>query len=287
VHIIRYADDIIVTGKNKEILLVIKEKIEEFLLKRGLVLNQKKTRIVNIQEGIDLLGFNLRRFPFRPRLNNYNGQDTVLIVKPSKKGIQKLKDRIIEATENEHRPIEAIIRELNPVLRGWAEHKRISYHSQETFITLDHFIWTRMTQWAKRKGKGSKRNAINQWIVSTATRKWNWAAGKKKKLLLLNLAETPIIKVPLLKLDKNPYLLENKEYYDKRKSGLVTAKFHAAIYKKQKNLCPVCGDNLFNGERVEMHHLIPQAKGGKYKLNNCQALHRTCHVKVTYSNKTP
>jgi len=30
VHIIRYADDIIVTGKNWEILKVVKEKVEEF-----------------------------------------------------------------------------------------------------------------------------------------------------------------------------------------------------------------------------------------------------------------
>lgn len=211
------------------------------------VLNQNKTRITNIQEGIDLLGFNLKRQPFRARLNNYNGQDKVLIVKPSKKGIQKLKDKIVEATKDQNRPMERIIRDLNPILRGWAEHKRISYHSQETFISLDHFIWTRMIRWAKRKSSGSKRAAINKWIVKTATRKWNWTAGKG---LLINQAETPIIKTSLLKLDKNPYLTENKKYFEQRKQGLVTSKFHAAIYKKQNNLCPVCGENLFNGEGV-------------------------------------
>jgi len=175
-------------------------------------------------------------------------------------------------TKDHNRPIERIVRDMNPILRGWAEHKRISYHSQETFITLDHFIWTRMIQWAKRRREGSKRTAINKWIVKTATpslsrggcsrrfkaaatRKWNWAAGKS---LLINLAETPIIKLSL-KLDKNPYLIETKEYFEKRKPGLITSKFHAAIYKKPKNLCPVCGESLFNGERVEMHHLKPRS----------------------------
>lgn len=279
VNIIRYADDIIVTGKNQTILKAVKEKIEEFLLKRGLALNQKKTRITNIQKGIDLLGFHLKRYPFRARLNNYNGQDTVLVVKPSNKGIQKLKEKIKESTNDQNRPLERIIRDLNPILRGWAEHKRISYHSQETFITLDHFIWTRMIRWAKRKSEGSKRMAINKWIVRSATRKWNWSAGKST---LINLAEIPIIKLSLLKLDKNPYLMADKEYFIKRKQGLITSKFHAAIYKKQKNLCPICDESLFNGEKIEMHHLKPQSKGGLYKLENCQALHRTCHVKVTH-----
>lgn len=98
------------------------------------------------------------------------------------------------------------------------------------------------------------------------------------------MAETPIIKIPLKKLDKNPYLAENKEYFEKRRQGLITSKFHAAIYKKQENLCIICEESLFNGERIEMHHIKPQREGGKYKLENCQALHRTCHVKVTISN---
>lgn len=118
IHVLRYADDIIVTGKSKEILEVVKKKVEEFILERGLELNQKKTRIVNIKEGIDFLGFNLKRYPFRPQMNSYNGQDTVLIVKPSKKGIDKLKEKIREMTEDKNRPIAKIISDLNPVLRG-------------------------------------------------------------------------------------------------------------------------------------------------------------------------
>lgn len=97
----------------------------------------------------------------------------------------------------------------------------------------------------------------------------------------MNLGEVPIIKYPLKKLDKNPYLLEHKEYFEKRLSGLVTSRFHAAIYKQQKNICPECEESLFNGEAVEMHHIKPQAKGGKYTLANCQALHRVCHVRIT------
>ena len=61
VHLIRYADDMVVTGKSPEILLVIKEAMKEFLKSRGLEFNEKKTKIVNIKEGFDFLGFNITR----------------------------------------------------------------------------------------------------------------------------------------------------------------------------------------------------------------------------------
>lgn len=117
VHTIRYADDVVVTGKNEAILKKIRKVIEEFLKPRGLELNQTKTRIVHIRGGIDFLGFNIRRMDYNPRLNQPTDQKTVLIVKPSKKGIDKLKARILELTKP-NRPMERVIADLNPVLRG-------------------------------------------------------------------------------------------------------------------------------------------------------------------------
>lgn len=61
IKIIRYADDIVITGATKEILVTCQHILECFLAKRGLELNQGKTRISDIEEGIDLLGFNIRR----------------------------------------------------------------------------------------------------------------------------------------------------------------------------------------------------------------------------------
>jgi RNA-directed DNA polymerase len=98
----------------------------------------------------------------------------------------------------------------------------------------------------------------------------------------MNLSETPIIQNSLLKLDRNPYLTVNHEYYMKRKEGLITAKFKAALYKMQRKICPVCEESLFNGEKIEIHHINPQRTGGKYKIDNCQALHEVCHKKVTH-----
>jgi len=279
VHIIRYADDMVITGKNKEIILKNKQILANFLKERGLELNEKKTLITHIKNGFDLLGFNIRRYKYNPRLNKVTDQETVLVIKPSRKGINKLKMNICNVISKD-KPIERIISDINPILRGWGEHKRISYHSQEVFITLDHYIFNKMIHWLKRH-KGSKRRKISNYLIRTETRKWNW--GKSAKLKILNLGEIPIISVKPLKLDINPYLTENIEYFNKRRERLINAKFRKAIYKKFNHLCPECGESLYNGELIELHHVIPQKIGGKYSIKNIQPLHQICHQKVSHN----
>lgn len=61
VKVIRYADDVVITGKNPEILQECKTIMENFIAIRGLELNQLKTKITNIDEGINLLGFHISR----------------------------------------------------------------------------------------------------------------------------------------------------------------------------------------------------------------------------------
>ena len=62
VNLVRYADDLISTCSDREILeSQIKPAVSEFLLARGLTLSEEKTKITHIDEGFDFLGFNVRR----------------------------------------------------------------------------------------------------------------------------------------------------------------------------------------------------------------------------------
>lgn len=117
VHIIRYADDMIITGKSKESILRNKNILIKFLAERGLELNEKKTLITHIKDGFDFLGFNIKRFNYHHKYNNKTNQKTVLVIKPSRKGSQKLMDSVKKIITIS-KPIHKIISELNPVLRG-------------------------------------------------------------------------------------------------------------------------------------------------------------------------
>lgn len=58
VHVIRYADDFIITGQTPELLAEkVKPAVEKFLQSRGLELSIEKTKITSINDGFDFLGF--------------------------------------------------------------------------------------------------------------------------------------------------------------------------------------------------------------------------------------
>jgi|SRR5215813_14806653 len=117
VYISRFADDMIVTGKDKETLLTAKIIISDFLAKRGLELKETKTKIVTLSEGFNFLGFNITRKEFNPKLNNYTKQPTVLIIKPSDKAVNSIKSKIRDIIRKNN-IMASLIKEINPVIRG-------------------------------------------------------------------------------------------------------------------------------------------------------------------------
>lgn len=84
------------------------------------------------------------------------------------------------------------------------------------------------------------------------------------------------------KLELNPYLSENNEYFDKHKMKRLLSKQKEILFRKYKNICPVCDQSLHGVEKVEIHHIIPVEKGGENTIRNLQPLHRICHIKITH-----
>lgn len=83
IHVVRYADDFIVTGVSKEVLQhQVRPAIEVFLRTRGLELSNEKTRITHIAQGFDFLGQNIRK---------YSGK---LLITPARKSVKALLDKV-------------------------------------------------------------------------------------------------------------------------------------------------------------------------------------------------
>nr|YP_006072996.1 hypothetical protein NIHY_p01 [Nitella hyalina]AEH42861.1 hypothetical protein NhyaMp01 [Nitella hyalina] len=260
VHTTRYADDFIITGVNEGLLTrQVRPAVEKFLDERNLKLKEAKTRIIHIEEGVDFLGFNLRRHPYRPELNkapsrldkdNQKGK-TVLIIRPSKNNVERLVGKIRKIIVPA-RPIEYIIRDLNPILRGWAEYFRISYHSVEVMGKLGHYIWTKMWIWARKRH--SKKNAewiYKRYVNASTDRKWRFGASPEASIY--DLSTVTHWKLTPMKQDINPYTEEGELYYEARRKDMGAAKFRSAVYRKYKYRCPECGDTLHGEEPVELH----------------------------------
>jgi RNA-directed DNA polymerase len=64
VHLVRYADDFIITGTSRVLLRYeVQPLVAHFLKERGLELSHEKTRITPIEAGFDFLGQTVRRLP--------------------------------------------------------------------------------------------------------------------------------------------------------------------------------------------------------------------------------
>jgi len=178
--------------------------IKGFLKYRGLELSDEKTLITHIDTGFDFLGWNFRK---------YNGK---LLVKPSKKSIDKVTEKISNAIEKGRTwNQEALIDTLNPIITGWSNYHQ-SVISSEIFHKLDHRIWNMLWHWAKRRHP----NKPKKWIISKywhSTGKRNWVFCKREKRLKF-LSDTKIVRHIKLKLDMNPFL--DRDYFVLRKNKI-------------------------------------------------------------------
>ena len=130
VHLVRYADDFIVTGASREVLeMEVRPLIERFLRERGLVLSPEKTKVTHISEGFDFLGQNLRKFEGK------------LLIRPSQKNTQAFLDKIRAILrDNKSAAQDKLIWQLNPVIRGWVNyHRHIT--ASKAFQRVDWAIW--------------------------------------------------------------------------------------------------------------------------------------------------
>ncbi|MBF2067284.1 MAG: hypothetical protein IGS39_23135 [Calothrix sp. C42_A2020_038] len=66
-----------------------KSTLDEWLGKRGLKLSTEKTKITHLKEGFDFLGFNIRQYPVPNTKSGWK-----LLIKPSKKSVQNIRDKL-------------------------------------------------------------------------------------------------------------------------------------------------------------------------------------------------
>jgi len=236
VNFIRYADDFVITAANKETITNgIIPLVEGFLKERGLELSVEKSRITHISEGFDFLSQNIRIYKEK------------LIIKPSKSSVQSFKDKIKKILhENRGIPAHALIRVLNPVIRGWSNyHKGIC--AKRTFSRLGTFIYWQLKRWAKYQ-HGNK----NRWWIYYRYFQNNHFTDQRitKKGIehnrLYRIAYVPIRYHVKVKSKANPYLPEFDKYFFKR------TKWREDLAKECKQVTTFVMQETINHGRVSL-----------------------------------
>ena len=108
IHLVRYADDFVVTCSDRMMLKeIIQPAIENFLLTRGLSLSKEKTHLTHIEQGFDFLGQNIKK---------YNGK---LLIKPSEKNIKVFLAKVkVAIKERQAASAIDVLEKLGPMIRG-------------------------------------------------------------------------------------------------------------------------------------------------------------------------
>jgi len=141
-RVVRYADDFIITCRDRDKLEgEILDRVTAFLKERGLTISAKKTKIVDLkQDGYKFLGWHVSVRTRDPKRNSRAKGSSFCLMTPTPENFRNIKF-IVKEEFAAGRPIESIVRTLNPKLRGLTNYFRTSYHSQEKFQSLQNHVY--------------------------------------------------------------------------------------------------------------------------------------------------
>lgn len=283
VHLVRYADDFLITGTSKELLRdQVQPLVAHFLKERGLELSHEKTRITHVEAGFDFLGQNVRRY-----------RCGKVLTKPSSQSVKTFLSKIQETIDNSGSlTAGALIQRLNQQIKGWTMYHRHAA-SKRTFSYVDHRIFQMIWRWCRRRHPKKGRRWIKaNYFPPDGPRHWVFTGrlsnpkGQSRPIQLMTAAQVRIIRHVKIRSAVNPYDPKWELYLEARWGRQLTQTLAGrsrieSLWKAQKGRCRVCGQPLRIAEEdCQIHHRIGRSRGGPDTMDNMELLHANCHRQI-------
>jgi RNA-directed DNA polymerase len=279
-HLIRYADDFLISSSSKELLeQEVKPAVETFLRERGLTLSPEKTLITHIEDGFDFLGQHVRKYK--------TGKRHKLLIKPAKKNVAAFLEKVRDLVKaNKPLPAGKLIAKLNPIIRGW-----VNYHrhvvSKKAFSSVDEAIYHTLKRWINRRHP-HKSDAwkAKKYFKTCGGDNWVFFGKEGEQTWHLTRADNvPITRHVKIRGEANPYDPEWESYFEKRldvrmEATLKGKRWLLTLWKEQRGLCPICNQKITKISGWHSHHILWRSKGGSDRAKNRVLLHPTCHQQV-------
>jgi RNA-directed DNA polymerase len=128
----------------------------------------------------------------------------------------------------------------------------------------------------------------DHWVFTAKTRD---RRGKSKESFIYKMATTEITRHVKVKDQASPDDPTLRVYWEQRQTKYGKTYFAKGsklyqIAQNQNWQCPICGEHLFNGERIDTHHKVEVVNGGSDEVNNLVLVHKECHRHL-HSGKQP
>jgi RNA-directed DNA polymerase len=273
--VVRYADDFVVFCESKEDAEAVTDRLKDWLAERGLTFSEEKTRIVHLIEGFDFLGFNIRHYPVANTKTGFK-----LLIRPSKESGKRIRIKLRDEWYRlQGTNVQAVLKSLNPIIRGWANYHRVHVASK-TFNSLDNWMFQREVQYIRRTHptKSTYWTKVRYFGRMNRTRQDNWVFGDKHTGgYLLKFSWFKIERHVLAKGTASPDDPALREYWAKRLADKTKnlPPRRQKVAHAQNSICPLCGESIHNGEEIHEHHVH-----GRRNSDEVILLHLYCHQKV-------
>jgi group II intron reverse transcriptase/maturase len=166
--LVRYADDFVVMCRTAKDCEEAERRVRVILERLRLTLHPEKTRRVELsegKEGFDFLGCHLHK-RVSGRLLERGIRRYYLHRWPSTRSLKRVRQRVNELTgrnRNGVKDVRVLIRDLNPVLRGWGNYFKTG-NAAKKFNQVDSYVHRRLHRFlVKRKGRNLRAGEADRW----------------------------------------------------------------------------------------------------------------------------
>ena len=157
---VRYADDGLVLTRTRaqaeQALATIKATVQQ----DGMTLHDEKTRVARLEDGIEFLGFHVRRQP-----SKLDRSKTYTYRWPSPRAERAIRERIRAIMTNRRYlawGLAIVLRDkVNPVLRGWGSYFRYG-NSTASFQRIDRYVHQRAVIFENHRRQRTGRHQVRE-----------------------------------------------------------------------------------------------------------------------------
>ncbi|SDR44614.1 group II intron reverse transcriptase/maturase [Rhizobiales bacterium GAS113] len=150
--VVRYADDFVVLVEGTlEQAEAERQALAAFLKQElRMELSMEKTKITDVREGFDFLGYRVAQKPARHDGNRVGK----LFIPKSKLGGLRHKIKVKVRATPTGDSLAELIESLNPIITGWRNYYRYAARAWREFAKLDWWMEQRMARWVRKKHRG-------------------------------------------------------------------------------------------------------------------------------------
>jgi len=147
----------------------------------GLELSPEKTHVTRLTDGFDFLGHRVKlywddRYGWTPRVE----------IPKAKTADLRYRVKRLTGRSTLTRSLAALLEELNPILRGWANFYRYCTGAKKILDGLDWYVGDRLWRWLRKKYPKSNAHQILRYRRSSRSRRTRrvWSDGGWEQFLM-------------------------------------------------------------------------------------------------------